>query len=579
MSKNKPIENAEEVIEAFGGIRPMAKKLDVAVTTIQGWKKRNVIPAARRADLARAAQEYGVDLSGVLDGAPPANENVEPEAETAAPIVAAEAIVLDVQDDVKDDVKEDQAKGDAVEDTPPTPAPAAAKLEDITGKSPRIDKDELSAMRRQLDSMEKTEGSQAAIIIGIVGGLIVLVLLGGFLFWQASQRQAAEEQAALQAVQEELSAVKEEQGSFFDKVIPKDLGQKVARIKEQAVQAKESAGAALEAAQAISDDVLNEQAGSLEERLGRLETHLQDITGSPVLAGLLSRMQDLQNNAVGEAQLGKAMQDLQSALSGAQAGAGASLDDTLAGARDSSEALSQTFEGVPQQDLKAAALLLGMSQFRSSLNRDNEAFDGDLQVLKSLVGEDNTELNAALDRLAPHAQSGVLTPAGLSSEFRTFAGEAVVASLKGEDVTLQERAQARMNELFQVEKDGELISGTPTQAALAQTEQHLQQGDLAAAISAAQSLDGNAAAAIAPWLDQAQATLAAQQVKTMLTKTINASAYGASAVTAGGLQELGQAAAQATGQGGNRLIRNDETGINIYVPNSHLSPGGKNLYQ
>ncbi|MEJ2027135.1 MAG: hypothetical protein P8X52_06715 [Limibacillus sp.] len=38
---------AHKVIEAFGGIRPMAQKLGVAASTVQGWKERGVIPPAR----------------------------------------------------------------------------------------------------------------------------------------------------------------------------------------------------------------------------------------------------------------------------------------------------------------------------------------------------------------------------------------------------------------------------------------------------------------------------------------------------------------------------------------------------
>jgi hypothetical protein len=50
----------ERVIEIFGGIRPMAAKLDVPVTTVQGWKKRNAIPRARHADILVAATKHGL---------------------------------------------------------------------------------------------------------------------------------------------------------------------------------------------------------------------------------------------------------------------------------------------------------------------------------------------------------------------------------------------------------------------------------------------------------------------------------------------------------------------------------------
>jgi hypothetical protein len=43
------------IIDRFGGIRPMATKLAVPVTTVQGWKKRGIIPQIRHADILAAA--------------------------------------------------------------------------------------------------------------------------------------------------------------------------------------------------------------------------------------------------------------------------------------------------------------------------------------------------------------------------------------------------------------------------------------------------------------------------------------------------------------------------------------------
>lgn len=52
----------ERIIDRFGGIRPMATKIDVPVTTVQGWKKRGVIPAVRHEDILAAAAREGVML-------------------------------------------------------------------------------------------------------------------------------------------------------------------------------------------------------------------------------------------------------------------------------------------------------------------------------------------------------------------------------------------------------------------------------------------------------------------------------------------------------------------------------------
>jgi hypothetical protein len=55
-------ETTERVIDSFGGIRPMATKLAAPVTTVQGWKKRGIIPLARHADILAAAGREGIAL-------------------------------------------------------------------------------------------------------------------------------------------------------------------------------------------------------------------------------------------------------------------------------------------------------------------------------------------------------------------------------------------------------------------------------------------------------------------------------------------------------------------------------------
>jgi len=52
----------EQIIERFGGIRPMAAKLDTPVTTIQGWKKRGIIPQPRHSEILAAAAREAIAL-------------------------------------------------------------------------------------------------------------------------------------------------------------------------------------------------------------------------------------------------------------------------------------------------------------------------------------------------------------------------------------------------------------------------------------------------------------------------------------------------------------------------------------
>jgi len=574
----KAIENAQGVIEAFGGIRPMAKKMGVAVTTVQGWKKRNAIPGKRLDEILNAAREHDVDLDDVLDGdlVEVANENVSAtvskdvqageaeedlgdadEAQVSQVSESAPIVLNDIHDapDVIDDPVEDDAIGEDGRTTVEAVVP------------------ELRALHAKIDHLEKQpEANNSATVISVIALLTVLgALAAGAFFWQQSEAQKAEAIRAeaervrlleekLNAVDSDVQGVKESQG-FLGQIIPQDLGAQIDELKTQAQDLKEQANTLKEdvksatdqakaAAQGVSEDVLAKDAGNLEQRLTKLETHLQDLTGSPVLAGLLGRFDALQSNPEGQDVLARSVTELDALFEALKQSetlgqSEEAINQTLAEARNQSDALGQSFEAVPQDDLKAAALLLGMAQLRSSLNRDNAAFESDVALLQKLVGQDNPALNDALNRLAPHAQEGVLTPSGLSSELWTFAGDAVAASLSGEDVSVKEQAKARMNELFQVEKDGELVTGTDTQASLVKAERLLEQGNIEGAIASVQALDGDALSAMLPWLEKAQTSLDAQGAKRLVNDLLTTATAGA----------------------GGKLIHNEETGINNFVPN------------
>lgn len=563
-SKPKPIENAREVIERFGGIRPMAKKIDVAVTTVQGWKKRDVIPATRRSAILEAAAEHNVDLTDMISDAP-ANISVQSEG------------VANQND--KGEPKEASSSSPATSVPVSGSAPSAKEDAKSIAEEVRSEvADELAAHNLE-EKLAEVEKKVVTTNTWITIALILLVLAAAAaLLWP--KQQTGENYDRLSALEErtqeiegEVADVKEQQ-SFFGTMIPVNLDEQLASLKDQAGQVKEQAGQALVKAQEVSDDVLSKDAGTLQERAQKLEGHLQEMTGSPVLAGLLEKIDTMSVDPQGESQLDKTVSELDTIVSGlsGQLGADGLFASTLDAARQSNEALSQTFEGVPTTDLKAAAMLLTMTQFRSTLNRDSAAFDEDLNVLISLVGEDNTELRGALQRLAPHAEDGVLTPAGLSNEFKTMAGDAVVASLKGEDVSVGEKAKARLNELFVVEKDGEMISGTDTQSKLAQADQQLDNGDIEAAIATVESLDAPAQLEMAEWLNKAEVTLMAQKLKSLLTNNINLNAYGQAGALAGSAEGLADTVQDAMQGGSSRLIQNEETGINILQRNT--LPGG-----
>ena len=254
-------------------------------------------------------------------------------------------------------------------------------------------------------------------------------------------------------------------------------------------------------------------------RLENVETQLSSVMNAEKMQQMTTRFNFLQETESGQEQLDAASRQLTGIVDSLD-GRLDLLDEALVVARENSTALGQTFEGMPNEDLKAGALLLALNQFRGALNRGNTPFTEDLELLYTFVGEDNPELRASLDKLAPQAESGVISVGGLSNEFRSLAGEIVVSSLKGEDVSVSERAQARMNDVLKIEKNGEIVSGTETQRTVQQAQEYLDEGNLNEAFFTLKQLDGNAALAAAPFMEKLEAGIAAQDVKRSLNNLL-----------------------------------------------------------
>lgn len=517
--------NAVEVIERFGGLRPMSTKTNIPVTTIQGWKKRNAIPVTRTDEILKAAREHDVDLSGLVSGGDAAAVSAKP-AKVEAAKSAAPANVATPPADVS------EAKIDMADDYGRDDAPAFLGGEE----SNTPDDKDFTAVLAKVE--KKAMGRSAFLTIGILA-----IALGG-VAWALNQKFTVSHSSMksverdLIELEEEVDTVKKEQG-FLRGMIPQEWEQEFQNIREQATVLKEQGaalqaqvGTALKQAEDMSSDVLGQHAGDFEARLAALETHVRSIGAQDALANLMAKLRAMNTTGVGRDYLDAVSSELSNVLAYssdsaasmasnaqgqmAEAGSQVDINALLDQARNNSPVLGETFANIPQEDMKAAAMLFTLNQFRSALNRDEAAFGDDLKIMKSLVGEDNAELNAALDKLAPHAQSGVLTVGGLSKELRSLAGDAVVSSLTGEDVSIQEKAKARMNELFAVEKNGELVTGTDTQAKLAKAQTLLNAGELEKAVAEIQALSPEAQAPLQGWLQKAQGTMNAQDAQEQL---------------------------------------------------------------
>jgi len=51
------------VFQKFGGIRPMAAKIDVPPSTVKSWHAKRDIPEWRRSTILKKAEDHGIELS------------------------------------------------------------------------------------------------------------------------------------------------------------------------------------------------------------------------------------------------------------------------------------------------------------------------------------------------------------------------------------------------------------------------------------------------------------------------------------------------------------------------------------
>lgn len=546
------LKNASAIIERFGGIRPMASKVGAPVTTVQGWKKRDVIPGTRRDDVMKAANENNIDLGDLLSDAP------QEEAASSEPAPASASSFIHTT--TPSDSGGDEPKITVEPIIRPQPKPLPESL------SRPIDTTHEDLMKAIAASQKKAV--RASVMTGIC--LMALVVAGAaVLMWPSAQKlerhdaQLATLEGKIGAIDQDMQGVNES-ASFLKAMLPEDLQKTMAGLKTQADTLQKDVSAAAAQVKDISASVLSANGGTFSDRLSVLEAKLADTEGGQALQDMAARVRNLELTVSGQAQLSDSMAELTKIVDSLD-GQVNELDNRLAQAQDTpGSALGQTLEGVSGNDMKAAALLIAFAQMRESLNR-SAPFEDDLALLQKLVGGEDAELQAALARLAPQAKKGgILTTEGLSGEFKGLAGDIVVESLKGEDVSVADKAKIRLAQVMNVKKDGELIGGTPTQKTVAKAQSQLDSGDVQGAIATLQSLeDGNAKAKAAPFIEQAQATLLAEQIQTMLRQTIVANVGANASAGAGGnaLQNAAQAIRNVVpGQG---VVKDEESGLAI----------------
>nr|WP_295834384.1 mitofilin family membrane protein [uncultured Azospirillum sp.] len=527
----------DRIVERFGGIRPMAHKLDTPVTTVQGWKKRGAIPLARHADLRTAAAKHRIKLDDAdLDAATPSEDR--PTDASAASVIAPAATTIDAAPVVEPAPTASPADTIPGADTPAADTPATGAATELQSSDALIPPaTPIGATDSLADTpkgdAEKAEGakSEGVKTDATKAGEPKTTSSTG----SAGYSRSADAEPARPTIAPTPSYIDEPRsgGGFATALSVVALLVGAAALSEPwwgpALPGWPTPSASTSSsASTPADPALKSQIQQLADRVGKLEqrpaaTASNGGGNTPDLSALTQRIDALEKRPAASADAGDARKELADRI--------AALEQKVSAVSGNSQAAQELRSEVDQlkqqvtsvnkavserQDAAttAQALVLAAGQLRASLS-GGQPFQQDLQAVRALNISDSG-VTQPLDAVAPYAAKGIPTRAQLTDRFQPLAGEIVRADIRGEGNSWIDSAVGKLSTLVTVRQEGGGVVGTTANAIIARAEAALNEGNLTKAVEELSALQGPAAQAAAPWLADAKARLAADQAARQL---------------------------------------------------------------
>lgn len=488
------------IIEAFGGIRPMAKQLGLAVSTVQGWKERSAIPANRHDQIRAAAQKNSINIDPAVlrasansDGAPAQPQVIEGKATSVADKNSADKKPGDQKPEKAGDKAPDKAAektgGKAEAKTGGMSAASAAS------KSEARKTDAAKSAAAKTAAAPRRGGFMPGLGLGV---LLAVAVAGATIYTQpywiglidggdgAPAGATAEALAGVETRLDELQAA-----------LPADNSAALSGLSERlaTLEAAVSQGGGQDPDTRAALESLNTQMARLTDRLESLE---QDISALRSLAGTPSP--ELSSRLTTEAQR---LDELLSAQS--------ELAKRLAETEDALNAAAAAREAAPGS--RETLMLLAMLQLRDAL-RGSGPYDQPLTMLQNLAGEDPA-LTPVIEPLERRASAGLPSLLDLQGSFPDVARRIAAIEVGEEGEGWSAGVLRRMAEAVNLRPVG-LVEGDAPMAVAARAEVKLNDGDLAGALAELDGLDGAAAEAAAKWRADAEARLAADRAVSTL---------------------------------------------------------------
>ncbi|MHA1564007.1 MAG: COG4223 family protein [Alphaproteobacteria bacterium] len=461
--------DALPLIARFGGIRPMAAKLGVPVSTVQGWKERDAVPVNRLEAIKAAARQHDIGLT-------PEDVILQVEAE-AAP-------------DTATDSQTKMAEKTAGKETADL-KPSAGKLAD---EKPQLSQNKLVLVV-----------SLAALVIAVLSVLASLfAMLPGEPGLTALEDRVAALEAAPVGSPDGNAAVDALKGRIA--VLETVVEAGVDGVDAEAVEARLSAAEQAVAAAAggadllaladrvdAAESALGEAATALAERVSAVEDAVQAGGRSPNrravaiapagpeavaagaavdLAPVTARLAALERALAGLAEQVQSVDETPDVTVDA-----AALEERLA--RLEQELAELADQPIIETD-RAIGLTLAAIQLRAALGSGEVFEDAFLRARALAVGDE--ALGEVLEPLAPLALTGVATLEALSGDFDMVARILTLAAAEAEG-GWTDRMIARLNAVVSVRRTDAEPGDDGIGARVARTRVRLEAGDPARALS------------------------------------------------------------------------------------------------
>ncbi len=477
---------ADPVIDAFGGIRPLANRLGITASTVQGWKNRGLIPETRVRAILTAAAEDNIDLDKIQKLE---HKKMNDSEKT--------------QEQRKSEFQERRRSNDRRQKHTTLDEKGHVRTSAYAGPDRRTGLDRRAYEERQQQRIraEKWRFFNRSVLTAAF--LFIPVVLAGVFLMAPEYFELESRNAQLQQMEEQMKQMNErilqmQQAQEKQASLSGKISSQIGKFSHVTEAVKETAGALVDTASSQISAV-----GSVADK------------SLPFLQ-LLTNINTLSRTAEGRSALTNAVARLKDILAGSSGNAD-DMNAAVAVARKQDPALSTIMGHIAPEDLGAAAMLLALNEFRENVNGERP-FQNDLVLMRKLAGK-NAALQKALDRLTPYAKNGVLSRSTLQKEFKNIAADIVMAKLQGKDLSVQEEMLKRLDRLVKVRRIDD-IDGQSVDAVVARAQLRLDQGDVTAAMQELQTLQGAPAETAAPWMAQATGSMAAGQTAEILSQTV-----------------------------------------------------------